>query len=116
MNEQLEALLGQSLRGFTIQEYVEIFQVDLDNRRIKSHGCLKDESLAKAFVEITGELPYWHPADKEFLRMEKILVLTDGIRTFRISSVTETKLLSENEIREKLQEKVSPALREFLAA
>lgn len=119
MNEQLKTLIGQSLDGFTIQEYVEIFQVDLDDRRVKSHGCLKDEALAKAFVQVTGELPYWHPADKEFLRTEKVLVLTDGNRAFRITSVTGVQLLQENETRARFQkqarEQISPAVRELLA-
>ena len=120
MNNQLKDLVGQPLTNFTVQEYVEIFDVDLNNKRVRSHGCMKDELLAQALAEDRGNPQHWHPADKEFVRTEKVLILTDGTQAFRITGTAKINLIPQEGLRESLTErarqKLSPATQTLLAA
>ena len=101
-------LLGKHLSSFSIEEYTEVYMVNTDGRKTKSHGFFKDENTAKAFAQ--------NQTDADYFRTEKTFILADGKIGFALGeSVT---LVDDEQIaldmKEKALQKLSPEERKIL--
>ncbi len=67
---KFEDLIGRDLKGFSIQEYTEVFRTNDEGFKSSSIGFFKDDNIAKAFAQNQTDAN-WHKTEKAF-------ILTDG--------------------------------------
>jgi len=79
--EELRDLIGRTLGQFTIEEFTEVYTVDVDGQNPTSIGFFRDETIAKAFAH--------NQPDAIYHKTEKVLVLTDGEVGFCIGRAIE---------------------------
>lgn len=103
-------LVGKDLHGFEIAKMTEVYSVNEDGIKSRSHGFFRNPDIAVAFAGLQRD-PTWY-------RVAEALVLTDGVVGYPIEDRESVNLFSDEaealEIKKKASRKLSPAERKLL--
>lgn len=103
-------LIGKDLAGFKIVQMSEVYEVDVDGRKVRPRGLFKDSSLADVFIGLDS--------DGSWLRAKPALVLTDGIVAYPIEDQESVNILDDESgmksLTERIRAKLSPAERRMI--
>ena len=103
-----EDYVNQSLDGFSMQEWTEVYKTDTGEKKVGTVGLLKNEDVAEAFAE--------QQADPQFCGTRKVFVLTNGEVAFEIHGSIEVldEKQTRAEIRKNAISKLSEAQRRVI--
>jgi hypothetical protein len=110
IDNQIEELVGKSLRSFRILRMTEVHQIDSDGHRGKVLGCFTKPEAAKVFASMLKDAGYH--------ALKEVFVLVDedqGDKGFRVTfEPVEVRDNQENDLRRGVLSRLSPEERDLL--